>query len=117
MSIYRQIHKKEITVFFLPEIEMEFHKDDAIVISGTRFDGCFGTVINRAATNGFYRVRVTIPPSATKVVVLSSSALFPAFFPDRNLDTHAFILSLEEDDTIQLALALDIPIPLTFRHP
>lgn len=95
---------------------MEFHKNDAIVVSGTRYDGCFGTVIQRAATDKYYRVKVTLPNKGTKVAVLHSSSLFPALFPKQIFDPSGFLVHLEHDDTIQLALALDIPLPLTFQQ-
>lgn len=87
---------------------MHFRKGDSVVVLGTRYDGRFGTVVSRAATNGWYKVKVTTDTVAEKLVVLRGSSLSPTVSTEKA--TLSFIRMLNGPaETAELASALGIP--------
>ena len=119
LSIFSSSNKvSTVTVFPLickTNLEMQFCKGDNVVVFGTRYDGCFGTVVSRAATNGWYKVKVATATIAAKLVVLRETSLFPELpTVTTEKSTLSFIEMLECNtdyslETMDFARALGIP--------
>jgi len=104
-----------VTVFSV--LEMQFCKGDSVVVFGTRYDGCYGTIVSRAATHGWYKVKVATATVAAKLVILREASLFPELptvVTEKSTMSFIGMLNCNADtssETAELARSLGIPYP------